>query len=188
MDIKDQKRTLRKSLLERRMAIPDKDYGMYNDAIRERLLGLTEIGDAGVVHIYLSMHDRKEPDTFGIVKQLLGMGKRVAVPVMEKGSVGLKHVEVTSATEIRPNDWGVPEPVNGSEVGPDLCDVVIVPLAGADENRNRIGYGKGYYDNFLSGIRKPAIGLLFECCLVPQVPTEPHDIPLDKLITELRII
>ena len=62
----------------------------------------------------------------------------------------LSHILLTDATLIRPNALGIPEPVGGLEVPIENVEVVFVPLLAYDKKGNRIGYGKGYYDRFLS--------------------------------------
>jgi 5,10-methenyltetrahydrofolate synthetase len=74
---------------------------------------------------------------------------------------------------------------NGEQVVVNELDVAIVPMLGFDETLQRIGYGGGYYDKFLSD--KPSakkIGVCFEAGKVSRVPSEDHDIPMDVIITE----
>jgi 5-formyltetrahydrofolate cyclo-ligase len=66
--------------------------------------------------------------------------------------------------------------------------LVIVPMVGGDNQKNRIGYGKGFYDRFLKQVDCPTVGLLFNECLVQKIPVEPFDVSLGKIITEDQII
>ena len=71
---------------------------------------------------------------------------------------------------------------------PDEVDLVIVPLVAFDENGNRIGHGGGYYDRFLKKYpRAKKIGLAYELQKIDEVPAEPHDVPLDAVITEAQV-
>lgn len=82
-------------------------------------------------------------------------------------------------------------PFNTLEPGPDQPalnpDIMLVPLVGFDSGGNRLGYGAGFYDRAQAGFggRRPlTIGLAFECQLLPDLPVEPHDQPLDGVLTE----
>ena len=67
--------------------------------------------------------------------------------------------------------------------------MILVPGIGFDKKGSRIGHGKGYYDNLLKNSNRAVhIGLAFECQIVKCIPTQNHDIPVDKIVTEKRII
>lgn len=67
-------------------------------------------------------------------------------------------------------------------------DVVVVPMLGFDSQLHRIGYGGGYYDRFLATQKQSKkIGVCFELGKTEQIPHEPHDVPLDKIVTEANI-
>jgi 5-formyltetrahydrofolate cyclo-ligase len=83
--------------------------------------------------------------------------------------------------------WQVTSLKEGNTQAPDF-DVVIVPMLGFDESLQRIGYGGGYYDKFLaSQLKAQKIGVCFEQCKLNHVPAEPHDVPLNVIVTEERI-
>ncbi|NLD47053.1 MAG: 5-formyltetrahydrofolate cyclo-ligase, partial [Clostridiaceae bacterium] len=77
-----------------------------------------------------------------------------------------------------------------TRINPDIIDFVIVPGVVFDIKRNRIGYGAGFYDAFLKRLdpRCFKAGIAFEFQVYQQVPVEPHDVPLDTVITEERFI
>ena len=96
---------------------------------------------------------------------------------------------------------GIPEPAarKSNERGLNDLDIAIIPGAGFDTEGNRLGYGAGYYDKLMSGITKKGpgvrvqgppilIALAFEEQIVPRIPSEKHDIKMDKIITEKRTI
>lgn len=187
-DASADKQELRSRLLERRVAIPEDAWRRKSDAILRRLQEEEAFGAAETIHCYISMNGRREPDTHPLLQSLLKEGRRVAVPVTQFGSGTLNHVRLTDWEELEPNRWGVPEPPGGERVDPGEPDLVIVPMVGGDRNRNRLGYGKGFYDRFLQGVDGMKLGLLFEEGLVERVPTEPFDVPLDRIVTDERVI
>ncbi len=74
------------------------------------------------------------------------------------------------------------------EISIDELDLIIVPGVGYDEQGNRIGHGKGYYDNLLKNSIALTIGLAFEFQIIKKIPIEKHDVTINKILTEERII
>ncbi len=188
-DIQEQKQQIRRQALQLRNSLDTETYLAGSLKIEQRLLELDEVKSAKVVHIYSAMENRFEVRTAGLIQHFLDTGKTVVVPVMEFGTGRtLKHTKVGPDTKWHTNKWGVKEPEKGEEVDPAEIDLVILPVVAADEKRNRIGYGKGYYDTFLEETDAFRAGLVFEINIVKSVPAETHDKVLDVLITEKRII
>ena len=80
-----------------------------------------------------------------------------------------------------------PDPDYGTIINKNDLDVIIVPLLGFDEKRNRLGHGKGYYDRFLKDLKALKIGVAFEAQKLDAVCIDEHDIPLDLIITEKEV-
>jgi 5-formyltetrahydrofolate cyclo-ligase len=134
------------------------------------------------------MNNRREVETRELIKEMLFKGKRVVVPITDFKKDTLTHVQLTSYQELEKNKWGVLEPNGGKEVSPEELDLVIVPMVAADETCNRMGYGEGFYDRFLKEVTSPTIGLIFDQNIVESIPTENFDVPLDKIISEHRVL
>jgi 5-formyltetrahydrofolate cyclo-ligase len=117
-------------------------------------------------------------------------GKEVVVPKMKR-SGKLSHFRIDSLDQLTENKWGVAEP-RGDKVNlvrPDRIDMVIVPMVSGDMHKNRLGYGKGYYDRFLEGVNAVKAGILFDVQLYQnELPTDSFDVKLDFLITESKIV
>lgn len=188
MDAKAKKSELRKQLLQRRLQLQGEAYLQKSRRIIEHLVQQSEFKKAQTIHCYVSLNSRKEVNTRPLIKKLLGTEKKVVVPITEFDSGRLINVYLENFDDLQENQWGVLEPVGGQEAEKSEIDLVVVPMVGGDHNKNRIGYGKGFYDRFLAVVRAPAIGLLFKTCLVQEVPVESFDVPLTKLITEEEII
>jgi len=182
------KKEIRKELLKKRLSLSDGDYDAFNEAIRQTVLTSEVIQKAETIHCYASINVRKEVNTFPLIQYFLDSGKRVIVPVMDLSTTTLIHSELQSLSDLKINNWGVPEPDEIKSVSFQQADVIIVPMVGADEQLNRLGYGKGYYDRFLSESVSPKIGLIFENCVIEQLPVEKHDEKMSMIITEKRII
>lgn len=187
-EIGEQKKSLRKFYQQRRMQISESQLASLNAAIFDKAVSLKEFKEAEVIHIYASMSERNEVDTFSIINYALKKNKRVFVPVMMEAGK-LKHCEIDSTSSLKKNSWGVPEPVDQNlldEINPDLS---FIPMVAGDLQKNRLGYGKGYYDRFLASTNTVKAGLLFEKQLSDEsIPVDSYDVSLDILITEKRIL
>lgn len=189
MDARDSKKRLRKEYLKKRKALYPEPYRRFSNKIIHRLKQQEEFQHASTIHSYVSVNPKGEVDTQLLLKQMIESGKKVVVPLthMEEGT--LSHIRLTSLNQLKPNRWGIQEPEGGQQVDVEELDLVIVPMVAGDIYKNRMGYGKGFYDRFLSQVHCPAIGLIFEECLSEdKLPVDSHDVPLTKIITERRVI
>lgn len=135
-------------------------------------------------HIFLPIAHKKEVDTEGLISIILGKDKNLIVPKVVS-ETQLSHYLLTDNTPLNNNSWGVPEPQDGITIAPSSIDVVFIPLLAFDLKGNRIGYGKGFYDRFLSECRKDVlkIGLSFFEAEDRIEDISENDVPLDYCIT-----
>ena len=138
-------------------------------------------------HIFLPIQNKREVDTEGLISIILGKDKNLIVPKVIS-ETQLSHYLLTDNTKFKTNPWGVPEPEDGILIAPKNIDVVFIPLLAFDLEGNRIGYGKGYYDRFLSECRKDVIkiGLSFFEAEDKIEDVSIDDIPLDYCITPTK--
>lgn len=188
MKATERKEALRNELLERRKSISGEHYKDASQRIRSGLMRQPEYREANSIHCYVSLNDRGEIDTHPLIREMLQSEKRVVVPVTDFDNDSLRHVVLRDYNDLSPNKWGVPEPGGGKEIDPVELDLVVVPMVGGDQQCNRLGYGKGFYDRFLAQTDCPTIGLCFDECIVGEIPVEPFDVRLDKIITQERVI
>lgn len=156
-------------------------------SIANKLLELP-IWDFTYYHIFLSIEEKKEIDTSYLLSILQGKDKNIIVSKMH-GAHELIHFLLTDNTLIRKNKWNVPEPVDGIEITTTKIDVVFIPLLAFDVKGNRVGYGKGYYDNFLSTCKNNVvkIGMSFFEASEEITDVLASDIPLDYCVTPKNI-
>ncbi len=83
--------------------------------------------------------------------------------------------------------FSIQEPMSNEVIEASEFDVIVVPLVAFDENCNRLGHGKGYYDRYLSKVNALKIGVAYECQKLDQIPCDEFDIPLDFIISEKTI-
>jgi len=192
--MRDQKHIIRKEILRAREALSSAEIERKSTAIIRRLAATKEFLKSGLVMCYMDF--RNEVRTAELIKECLAAGKRTAFPLVldtegsrrEMAAYEVRDVE----REMEPGTWGILEPKRNvaREVSPEEIDLVVVPGVVFDLRRYRIGYGAGYYDRFLRRARKDCfkIGIAFELQIVDRVPVEEHDMQLDMIITEDRII
>lgn len=141
-------------------------------------------------HIFLSIHEHKEVQTDYLLHILNGKDKNVIVSKADFETRTMNHVLLTDNVTIKKNEWNIPEPQNGFSVADNQIDVVFVPLLAYDVFGNRVGYGKGFYDLFLSKCKPDVlkIGLSF---FDPEELIEDvflEDVRLDYCITPDTIV
>jgi len=130
-----------------------------------------------------------EVETGSIIKKALKMGKKVVLPVTLVRDRDIKPVYLKDIRRLEKGPYGIYEPEGSPNKKPAALkdiDLVIVPGIAFDKSNNRVGRGKGYYDNFLRRLPKgkPNIGLGFRFQLLDKVPTTKRDIPLASVITD----
>ena len=139
---------------------------------------LNYIENHGFTRIAVYMSLSNELSTDFLISELFKRKKRVFVPVVISGTE-MVFTEITPDTVYAKGAFGIREPVS---ILPEYdFDVIFVPLVAFDENNNRLGKGKGYYDRFLRANAAKKIGLAFAEQKFPLIPTDPTDVKLDKV-------
>lgn len=131
-------------------------------AIANNLLQLN-IWNKTYFHIFLPIVEQNEVDTEFILQILAGKDKEIVISKSDFETREMSHFLLTDNTKIVKNEYNIPEPVNGLPVPTEMIEVVFVPLLAYDKKGNRVGYGKGFYDKFLSQCKPSVIkiGLSF---------------------------
>jgi 5-formyltetrahydrofolate cyclo-ligase len=150
----------------------------------ETIAGLRGVG---VVAGYLPIRD--EIDPLPAMLALSGLGYRVAAPVIEARGRPLAFRSWTPGGTTVTGPFGVPVPAAGETVEPD---VLLVPMLAFDRRGHRLGYGGGFYDRTIAGLRArreiAAIGFAYADQEMPEVPDSEHDMRLDAIVTDLGVI
>ena len=184
-EVNQQKTETRKILKSTRASIPEATRMNAANSITEQILRLDEIRDARTIFIYISY--ASEVHTHALIKALLAAGKTLAVPKIIKSDY--MQAETFSSWEaLVPGELGILTPTDSTPCnGP--FDVAITPGLGFTLSGQRMGFGRGYYDKWFAQNKvRHKIALAFEVQLINEMPVEDTDVPMEKIVTEKRVI
>ncbi|RTY76200.1 5-formyltetrahydrofolate cyclo-ligase [Flavobacterium sp. LS1R10] len=140
-------------------------------------------------HIFLPITEQKEVNTEFILHILSGKDKEIIVSKADFATRKMTHFLLTDNTRIKKNKYNIPEPVDGIEVPSTKIDVIFVPLLAFDKKGHRVGYGKGFYDKFLSECKPDAIKIGLSFFEPEELITDifEGDIQLDYCVTPNQV-
>ncbi|MFH1411402.1 MAG: 5-formyltetrahydrofolate cyclo-ligase [Candidatus Omnitrophota bacterium] len=184
----ESKEELRKEIIRR---LKDQDPALRDKRsrkIQERFLASEEFKACRTVMTYVSL--TTEVDTSMINEEALRSGKRVAVPYLGPGEERIIASKLTAIKDLEKGPFGICQPKKSrvEEVPPEEIDLVVVPAIAYDTDNMRLGRGKGFYDRFLAEkhlSRIPTVGLAFGFQVVEHLPSDPHDRPVFRVITDM---
>jgi len=183
------KKAIREAAHEARRAQPEKDET--SRRILARLFELPEYQAARCVLFYVDV--RTEVRTRHDLTVALAHGKKIAVPFCVDDQLELYHLE--NMDELSIGMYKILEPradlrtLPAKQVDVRQVDLIVVPGVAFDRRGGRMGHGFGYYDKLLERARPdaPLVALAFECQLFPEIPMQPHDVFMDRVLTEAGV-
>lgn len=187
MDAVLRKKSIRKQHLELRALMSETDYKIRSEAICAHLMKLADQIGARRIHAFLPIVSRFEPNITPALDHFISSGISVVVPVANAQSRHMKHSLLIRDSGFETGAWGEPIPQKIDWVSYEQYDLIIVPMLAVDSKGFRLGYGKGYYDEFLSGVSGKTIGICYDNERIDEVPTEKHDRPVDYVLTEKHL-
>jgi len=183
------KAEIRKRILQARNAMTPEEIAAGSLAIVKRLVDLEEIRRASTLMVYLGFGS--EVITDDLILWSWGEGKRIVVPLCCPESRELTACRIDGFDELESGHYGIREPKAGflRPVPRGEIETVVVPAVAFDRRGYRVGYGGGYYDRFLPEAPQAArIGAAFAHQIVAEIPADPHDVTVDRIVTEAEII
>lgn len=182
------KTIIRKQILEKRAALAPGVLEKASEKAAERLIAMEEYINANTVMVYMDF--RNEVPTGKIIEQIRLSGKKLLLP-LTAGDFRLIPYEIPNEGKLSDyfttSGYGIAEPNPDfcKEADPDSIDLVIIPGSVFDQYGNRIGYGKGCYDRFLSSHSPKAfkLALAYDFQVLPCIPADPTDVKMDKILT-----
>lgn len=187
-EIRAQKNEIRARIKAYRSGLPAEERALRDERICALFLASITYRYAKVLLMYAPLDG--EIDVMPIARQALADGKTVAFPRCQTADCTMVYHTVSSPEALVPGYCGIREPAEDAPVwhpgGASAKDhpVCIVPGMVFDRAGYRIGYGKGYYDRFLTAFPGVRVGMIYADCVLPAVPRGRYDLSVDVLVTE----
>jgi 5-formyltetrahydrofolate cyclo-ligase len=184
------KKALRNYYLQLRLQLSVAEWAQGSQRMCDLFFIHTNLAFVKSIHIYLPLKKKAEPDTWLIIDRLKREFPQIqiAIPRIDVVTNTMKSILFEGIHQLKQNEWGIEEPQSGIEISPKEFDLIIVPLLAFDKAGHRVGYGKGFYDKFLSacnpGVKKVGLSF-FEA--VDKIPSEPTDVTLTHCVTPKNI-
>lgn len=180
------KAAMREAVLRRRRALQQDERASLGRRILRGVLDLPSYARSDVVLAYSSFGAELATDEF--LSRVLEDEKVLLLPRVERGGLGLYEVRDV-VRDLAPGTWSIREPLPTIclAVNPNRVDFALVPGVAFDRTGRRLGYGGGFYDRLLvDGLpgSTPVVSAAFEVQMVDEVPADPHDAPVDVVVTE----
>lgn len=175
----------RAELLERRRALDHNERKRYAQALTERLVGAVDLRAFAILGFYWPI--RGELDLRGIARSHIEAGGTAGLPVVVAKNEPVEFWSWEPASAMQRGFWNIPVPHERRCVTPDA---LIIPLVGYDAAGYRLGYGGGFYDRTLAALtpRPFCIGVGFDDSQIETIHPQPHDIPMNVIVTERRVL
>ena len=177
------KTEIRKTGLFQRNNLGKHEITAWSQEICDKIVNSQDYQYAKIIHIYKSFGS--EVDTNQLIKKAFDDGKIVIVPKIEKDQ-NLSHWQIFPNSTFTQYKYGVKNPESNYITFDirtlEISDLIVIPIVAFDSFNNRIGYGKGFYDQFLARVDCKKIGIAFNCQLVEDCLPDSWDITLDQIV------
>lgn len=184
------KELIRKYILDKREQLSDENRCALLQSVIDQLNNF-DFSKIKIVHIYLPIKKKNEIDTFPIIRfiKLISPEITIVIPRSNFKTFDLQNIVYDGNTILSENNYGILEPVDGTIVPYENIDMVICPLLTFDKNGYRVGYGKGFYDRFLSQCRADVIkiGLSYFEPIDNIEDVDAHDVKLNYAISPAKL-
>ena len=180
---------LRKELINKRKKLSKLDVNNKSRLIEKTLFNLDEFKNSNNILFYVSYNN--EVNTHDMIKKCFTIKKNLIVPISDVINKELILMKLDRWDDLKKGSYSILEPTekNENKINLDDINIIIIPAIAFDIKGNRIGHGYGYYDKLLKKSNNAIhIGLAFDFQIVDHIKIDKHDVPVDKILTEKRII
>lgn len=177
---------LRQRILKRRQLLTSQQVEILSTKITSRITALNELKDRRLFAIYLAVHN--EVETNSIIDHLLKNGKDVYLPTFDQKTKDYKLSKFSTWQNLVKGPYGILQPNDAESISPLSIDVALIPGVAFSKSGVRLGYGKGVYDRLFHNATALKIGLAYLFQITDEIPKEEHDLLMDIVVTEDRIL
>ena len=181
-----EKKDIRKQVFAQRAKTSEAFVQQQSSLIAEKIFSLPQFQDASCIYVYMDYN--KEASTRPIIEEAWRLGKKVAAPKVF--GEDMRYFYIHSYEDVAPGYFNIPEPdeTRNLEKAADETALLLVPGVAFDKDRHRCGYGKGFYDRYLSRHTQHAtVAMALDFQIVETVPSDVYDICPQMLITPTMI-
>jgi 5-formyltetrahydrofolate cyclo-ligase len=147
------KEEARKTFLQQRLALSEGAYQQLNFQLYNQFFTQIDLSFIKCIHIFLPIENKREPDTWPIIDRIRREFPHVRISIPKVVGDQLENIYFEGLHQLKKNKWGILEPDLGVPTPTNKIEMVVVPLLAFDKSGNRVGYGKGFYDQFLAECR-----------------------------------
>ena len=184
-----EKKKVREEIIKKRNKFSLEIKKEYDELIFKQLINSDIYNKSKKIFTYVSFGS--EVDTKGFIEYALSDNKEIYVPKSDKVNKEMIAIKINSLSNMNVDNWGILEPkdVDKNKIGKEF-DLIIMPGVAFDRYGNRIGYGGGYYDKYISQIEDLSnrISLAYDFQVVKSIESETHDIKVNGIITNNEFI
>jgi 5-formyltetrahydrofolate cyclo-ligase len=189
--IRDRKQYIRRSVRAVRRGLSEAERLARSRCIWERVIALSCYQHARMVLGYMAFDH--EVLTDGLMQQAMASGKQIVLPMVQADREGMTLYAIEDLEhDVASGYHGIlePQPQRTRAVVPETLELALIPGVAFDLRGGRLGFGAGFYDRLLSRLPRdiPMVGLAFDFQVIPRLPSQPHDIMLDAIVTERCVI
>lgn len=174
-------------MLVRRKSLSVDEVHAASLCVQRAFVASPEFDRAEVIALYSPVHG--EVETSEVMRRALVAGKKVLFPAV--CGEALRFYRVAGQDELRKGAFGIHEPCTAQQtISPDAADIIVLPGVAFDLSGRRIGYGKGFYDRAIHHLEGQGrlVGFCHDFQLVDEIAGEPHDVAIDIIFTDQRIV
>lgn len=183
------KKSIRRFIKEKKSLLTESDIACRSRIITDKIMSLDQYRECTNIFTYVNFNE--EVVTTELIAKSLKNNKRVFVPKVFKDDVSfMEFIEIKDLPELKPGYYGVPEPELGLEYKTSIREgLFIMPGLAFDRRLNRIGYGGGFYDRYLSEPHRfHTVAAAFDFQLLDEIPYEEHDLKPEMIVTEKEVL
>ena len=185
------KAALRKIYLKKRLSLPEVEYVQFNLSICKNFFDHIDLTGIKILHTFLPLEKNREPDTWLIIDQIKKQFPtiRISIPRVNIQTSSLENFFYEGFEQVMKNSWGIPEPKHGLPTHSEEIQLVLVPMLVCDQQGHRVGYGKGFYDRFLSACstKCKTVGICFFEPINKIDDVNTFDVPLHYCVTPIKV-
>ena len=181
-----EKKDIRKQIFAKRAEINAEFVEQQSNEICRKILAMPQFQLASCIYVYMDY--KKEASTRPIIEEAWRLGKRVAAPKVF--GEDMRYFYIRSYDDVAPGYFGIPEPDENRDLEQAAREdaLLLVPGVAFDRERHRCGYGKGFYDRYLSSHpRHATIAMALDFQIVEEVPFDKYDICPQILVTPTAV-